>query len=173
MAFHSQGPNPRESWGESSPAGMALHGVTVSGAERKAPAVILLWRFCAAPVTLYLCSTGEAAWCWWIILLFCFFFLWKSCRFPSLRSVGSLMPSRVTAFPWTQKGKLMMCSGEWLFLGDNSWIWTCCCFLGIIKEEKFIIDQEEKPKQAKFPKPGFYEPPQERGLFSVWFPTRQ
>lgn len=68
----------------------------------------------------------------------------------------------------------MVCAGEWLFLGDNSWTWTCCYFLGgVLKGEKFLIDQGEKPKQAKFPKPGFHELPEEWGLFSVWFPTRQ
>lgn len=46
-------------------------------------------------------------------------------------------------------------------------------FWGGYKGRETIIDQGEKTKQAKFPKPGFHELPQEWGLFSVWFPTRQ
>lgn len=162
--------NPRESWGQftcrNCPAWSACEWGTEqspscnSGLEIVLPLGPFTW---AAQVRLL---GGD-----WLCTVLVF----------SIENPADFLPSGarephaqwVTAFPWTQKGKLMVCSGEWLFLGKNSWTRTCCHFFLGYKGRETIIDQEEKPKQAKLPKPGFHEPPQERGLFSVWFPTQQ
>lgn len=172
MAFHSQGPNSWESWGKFTCRYCPAWSDCEVGQRGKpqlwfwfGDSLLPLWPFtCAARVRLL---GGD-----WLftVLLFSFEKKEKS-RLPSFRS---LMPSEwLHSFPWTQKGKLMVCSGEWLFLGKTSWTWTCCHFFLGYKGRETSKDQGKKPKQAKFPKPGFHEPPQERGLFSVWFPTRQ
>lgn len=172
MAFHSQGPNPRESWGEFT----CRYGPAWSDCEwgrEESPSCNSGWDILCCP-----CDPLPVQHRWGClvvidyILLFWFFFLWKSCRFPFFRSVGASYPVsdcisldtkrkthgvlRWVAFPRRQQ----------LDMGTLLFSWG-------YKGRETIIDQGEKPKQAKFPKPGFHEPPQEWGLFSVWFPTQQ
>lgn len=159
------------SLGASSPAGIALHGVTVMWGREESPS-------CNSGLEILCCPCDplpvQHRWgCLVVIdyLLFWFFPL-KILQISLLQEWGSLMPSEWLHFPEHKK--------------ENSWCaqvsgfsWEKPAGLGHVaifswyKGREAIKDQGEKPKQAKFPKPGFHEPPQEWGLFSVWFPTRQ
>lgn len=127
MAFHCQGPNPGESWGEftcrSGPAWSDW------GGQRESPSCNSALEILCCP-----CDPLPVQHRWGCLVVMDDF----TVLLFSFDNPADFLPSEVweppaqwvTAFPWTQKGKLMVCSAEWLFLGENSWTWTCYYFLG-------------------------------------------
>lgn len=150
MAFHSQGPNSQESWGKFTCRYCPAWSDCDVG-QRGKPQLWFWFGDSLLPLWPFTCAArGEAAW-WWLTIYCSAFFLWKKGK----KQIAFLQEPHaqwVTAFPWTQKGKLMVCSGEWLFLGKTSWTWTCCRFFLGYKGRETSKDQGKKTQTSKISK---------------------